>query len=53
MRRKAISSNKSEENITKNNVQCVITHMEKNGKNIYVRYMSKCIKYIFFQKIYI
>ena len=21
--------------------------MEKNGKNIYVRYISKCIKYIF------
>ena len=22
-------------------------HMDNNGKNIYVRYMSKCIKYIF------
>ena len=24
-----------------------MSQMKKNGKNIYVRYMSKCIKYVF------
>ena len=43
----------SDTEIVKVHLQQVHVSFTPYGKNIYVRYISKCIKYIFFQNFYI